>query len=79
MSETNCRVLWFINPVINIVLLVIWLVATIVFKQNANDDFTWGYSCSHTFDLNEYVTYDIVCNREVITFGTGVDERQQHG
>ena len=69
MSETKGGLGWFINPVINIVLLVIWLVAVVVFKQNSDDDFVWGYSCSHSSDINEYVTYDFVCNREVSPFG----------
>jgi hypothetical protein len=59
---------WVIDPGINIVLLVIWLVAAVLFKQNSNDNFVWGYSCSHSSDTNEYVSYEIVCNREVIPF-----------
>jgi hypothetical protein len=69
MCETKAGGIGYvIDPGINIVLLVIWLVAAVLFKQNSNDNFVWGYSCSHSSDTNEYVTYEIVCRREVTLF-----------
>ena len=71
MCETTGGLSCVINPILNIVLLVIWLVAVVLFKQNSNDNFVWGYSCSHSSDTNEFVTYDFVCNREVFLFLNG--------
>ena len=68
MCETRGGLSCVIDPGINIILLVVWLVAAVLFKQNSNDNFVWGYSCSDSSDANQYVNYDIVCSREVISF-----------
>ena len=70
LSESNGGTARIVNPIINIILLAIWLIAAIVFKLNSYDDSVWGdsvwgYSCLHSSDINPYVDFLFICAREV--------------
>ena len=65
MSETKRGLERVINLLINTVLLMAWVVVIAVCKHYSDDDFVWGYSCSHSSDINEYVTFASICTREV--------------
>jgi hypothetical protein len=62
LSESKFGVGLYINFCFNLVLLLTWAVAVLLFKVNSSTKFIWGFACSRS---NTFVNYNSVCETEV--------------
>ncbi len=63
LSESKADVGLYVNFCANLVLLLIWGIAMLLFKVNSSSKFVWGYTCSHLDDTT--FDYNYFCTREV--------------
>jgi len=63
LSESKTDVGLYVNFCANLVLLLLWGIAVLLFKVNSSSKFVWGYACSHLDD--DTLNYKYFCIREV--------------
>src|SRR5271170_5985954 len=79
LSEAKGGIGLYVNFCVNLVLLVTWTVAIILFRLSSSTEFTWGYLCSQPGVNNSFVAYDPICDREVSDYKSMLTNRKRHG
>ena len=79
LSETKTKLGLGVNFGLNLIFLVIWVLAIILFKVNSSTQFVWGYACNLAGFQNRLLDYQEICSREVPSNLSYTERRPAHG
>jgi hypothetical protein len=68
VSETKSKLGLWVHFCLNLVFLVVWVLAIVLFKVNSSADYVWGFACTLEGFQNRLVDYQAICSREVLFF-----------